>query len=128
MKTTLASILILCLFLCISPSCSDDNIDSGIKGYIEFGEVNCNIPREFWTFQPYNGTVFAIPYDSVSGYGTYSYIADSTEATNGEFTIGLKPGHYYIIIEDYQYFNDNNHIIVHLNQVSEPDFQFHKCL
>jgi hypothetical protein len=128
MKNTWLFMFTLCLGLCFSLSCTDDNIDSGIKGYIEYGEVNCDLPREFWTFHPYNGTVYAVPYDSVSGYGNYTAISDSTQATNGEFTIGLSPGHYYIITEDYQYFTNDNHVVVHLNQVSDPDFQFHKCL
>ncbi|MGM0648885.1 MAG: hypothetical protein ACQES1_00090 [Bacteroidota bacterium] len=109
-------------------SCTDDNIDSGVKGYIEFAEVDCDTPSEFWNYQPYNGKVYAVPYDSVSGYGNYTNISDSTEAEDGEFTIGLSPGHYYIYIEEHQQFNDDNHIVVYLNQVTEPDLRFHKCI
>ncbi|MEA3449072.1 MAG: hypothetical protein U9Q98_11605 [Bacteroidota bacterium] len=128
MKYTFFSIAGFFLLLCFSLSCTDDNIDSGIKGYIEFGEVNCHIAREFWTFQPYNGMVYAVPYDSVSGYGSYTSISDSVQANDGEFTLGLSPGHYYIFIEPYQIFNEQNHIVVYLNQISEPDLQFYKCI
>ena len=126
MKPLLLFIPILLLFLF---SCSSDNYTSGIKGKIEFAEVDCSIDQSFWQYENYNGMVYAIPKDSVSsGSGNYMQYADSSRASNGEFTIGLTPGYYYIFIEEYQAFNLNTEVVVYLNQVTEKEFRFYKCL
>ncbi|SRR6056297_2630876 len=109
-------------------ACTDDNIDSGIKGYIEYGEVDCSLDQSFWTYHPYNGTVYVIPKDSVSGFtGNYIQAADSAYATDGEFILGLEPGHYYVFIEEYQVFNSRNEVTVYLNQTAKPDYSFYSC-
>jgi hypothetical protein len=128
MKTLLA-ITLFFISLTIFHSCSNDNIQSGVKGHIEFGEVNCNLDQSFWEYQNYTGTVYAINKDSIQFIsGNYQSHSDSTQAFDGDFTIGLEPGHYYIYIAEYQIFGYNTEIIVQLNQVTEKDFRWHKCI
>jgi hypothetical protein len=128
MKTTKFILLLILMILITNIGCKDDNIDSGIQGYIEYGEVDCSLDRSFWTYYPYNGTIYVISEDSVSGStGNYIEVSDSTQATDGEFVIGLDPGHYYVFIEEYQVFNSNNEITVYLNQTAKPDFYFYSC-
>jgi len=110
-------------------ACSSDNIQSGIKGYIEFSEADCALDQSFWQYNAYNGIVYAIHKDSVnSAAGNFTSLADSAQAINGNFTIGLSPGYYYIFIEAYQAFNTNTEIMVQLNQVTNKEFRWHKCM
>ena len=110
-------------------ACSSDNIQSGVKGHIEFSEADCALDQSFWQYNAYNGIVYAIHKDSVnSAAGNYRSLADSVQAINGNFTIGLNPGYYYIFIEEYQAFNNNTEIMVQLNQVTTKEFRWHKCM
>ncbi|MEA1873071.1 MAG: hypothetical protein U9N51_01410 [Bacteroidota bacterium] len=119
----------LFISLAILFSCSSDNIQSGIKGHIEFAEADCNMDQSFWLYNAYNGMVYAIHKDSVnSTTGNYTTFADSVQATNGDFTIGLDPGYYYVFIEAYQAFNTNTEVMVQLNQVTNKEFRWYKCI
>ncbi|MFP4664202.1 MAG: hypothetical protein ACLFM1_07210 [Bacteroidales bacterium] len=119
---------ILITLLIFGASCSDDNIDSGIKGYVEYGEVDCSLDQVFWNYEPYNGMVYVINTDSVSSNtGNYKAASDSAMAEEGEFIIGVKPGHYHVFIEEYQVLNSSNEVTVYLNQTANPDFSFYTC-
>ena len=128
MKTTKFILFLILMILITNIGCKDDNIDSGIKGYVEYGEVDCSLDQSFWTYHPYNGTVYVISADSVgAATGNYIEAADSTQATDGEFVIGLTPGHYHVFIEEYQVFNSRNEVTVYLNQTAKPDYSFYSC-
>lgn len=120
--------IFLIIILTVLFSCTEDNIDSGLSGYIEFAEVDCDLDESFWNLKPYNGKVYILHEDSL-GSSSHNYLkkSDSTQAEEGEFSIGLDPGNYYIFIKEYQIFSDNNKVTVNLNQVSKPDFYFHTC-
>ncbi len=124
--------IILILFfisLAILFSCSSDNIQSGVKGHIEFAEADCALDQSFWQYNAYNGMVYAIHKDSVSyAVGNYTALADSAQVINGNFTIGLNPGYYYIFIKAYQVFNTNTEVVVQLNQITNKEFRWYKCM
>jgi uncharacterized membrane protein len=122
-------LITLFISLAILFACSSDNIQSGVKGHIEFAEADCSMDQSFWLYNDYNGMVYAIHKDSVNfSAGNYTEYADSAQAINGNFTIGLNPGYYYIFIEEYQVFNTNTEVMVQLNQVTNKEFRWHKCM
>lgn len=126
MKAIISPLLFIMLISFFS--CTSDNFTSGVKGHIEFTAVDCTLNQTFWEYDNYNGMVYVVPKDSVNGtFGNYIPM-DSVQAINGDFSIGLNPGYYYIFIEEYQTFNINNEIVVNLNQVTQKDFRFHKCI
>lgn len=121
--------ILLFISLAMLFACSSDNIQSGVKGYIEFAEADCNMDQSFWIYNAYNGMVYAIHKDSVNSIaGNYKAHADSAQVINGDFTIGLNPGYYYLFIDEYQVFNTNTEVMVQLNQVTDKEFRWYKCM
>lgn len=121
--------ILLFISLAILVSCTSDNINSGIKGYIEYAEADCAIDQSFWTYNPYNGMIYAIPKDSILfANGNYKALSDSTQAINGNFQLGLEPGYYYIFLDEHRSFNSTTEFKVQLNQVTEKEFRLHSCI
>jgi hypothetical protein len=109
--------------------CTSDNVNSGLTGSINYGLVNCSLDQSFWEYTPYNGTLYLINKDSINtSIYDYKTLSDSTQVTDGSFTIALEPGHYYVFITEYQSFNYNTEITIYLNQLAEKHFNFHSCI
>lgn len=121
--------LIINISLLTFYSCTSDNVISGLTGSIDYGLVNCSLDQSFWEYTPYNGTLYLINKDSINT-ATYDYklLSDSTQVTDGNFTIALEPGHYYVFITEYRAFNYNTEVTIYLNQLTEKHFTFHSCI
>lgn len=129
MKTFLISLIVF--FVLLLPACKSDNVNSGARGVVHYVEVNCNLDESFWEYNNYNGTLYFIVKDSANNYiSVEDKIAhsDSVTAIDGEYTLSLQPAVYYSFIREAPYTSESNSIQVNLNQVTEKDFWFRKCV
>jgi len=128
----LSLFLIFMLLTIFNFSCKTDNIESGIKGVVKYGEGNCSLDPSFWYYNSYSGYVYLIQEnvkDTLSvSYNSLNLYSDSTYCNNGNFLISLNPGNYYLFIKEYPIFGNDQKVTVFYNQLSEKEFFIYRCI
>lgn len=109
--------------------------DGGAKGLIECGEGSCASPVDYSSryYTKYNGMAFFFSSSlmdslSVMTFQEVKEMSDSTQVSNGKFSIGLDPGTYTIYLKE-QYYTPvyDNTIIVYYEKVTEQEYKFWNC-
>ncbi|PLX09511.1 MAG: hypothetical protein C0596_02980 [Marinilabiliales bacterium] len=122
----------LIILMAILSACTTNSLKSGIQGNLQYGEGSCLFDPSFRTYYPYSGYIYFI--NSVTADTSSSSIydlldnADSVMCNNGNFSLKLDVGTYYLCIREYPYLRDDNYFTVQPNQTTEQDFYIFKCI
>lgn len=116
-------------------SCRDDTVEAGAKGKIEIGDGSCAQPIDYSSrvYFAYTGKAYFVQKTALDSLGAGSlpalkHSSDSTDVSNGKYTVGISPGNYYLLLEDPGYGSvGENLITIYYERVTEQDFKFWKC-
>ena len=123
----IASLFVLTLMF----GCSKNNIATGIKGKVEYGQGDCMpiIDYESRVYDKFNGDVLFILKDNL-GNGDFDQLKNNSirvTLKNGELSAQLPIGTYLIMPEDVYLYSEDNTITIKPNEVLNNDFKFWKC-
>lgn len=131
-------IIFLVLFLtAIFAACSKDKIETGIRGYIEYGESDC-LPSDGLDveFDAYSGELFFIKKEEldslhIEGFEDIIQLRDNSihsQISEGALFIELPAGDYYVWAENIYEGSERYAIKINPDEILDKDIKFLRCL
>jgi hypothetical protein len=127
-------IIFISLFFAFTVSCTDDRAPSGISSMIYYAEGDCMPPvnENSRNYKPYSGKVWIIEKSMADTLSVFLNDSSNskihfTTATEGNFSLLVAPGSYYIMPDTMFYISEENLVTIHPDDLIIKDFKFFKC-
>lgn len=125
-------ILLLSFFI---SSCTDNRAPSGIHGTVLYGQGDCTSPVDpnNRVYSEYSGKVWVVEKSVIDTMNIIQFDSTksdylSADATEGQFSLLVPPGTYYVIIDTLFYISSENLITLEPDDLLEREFKFYRCL
>lgn len=131
-------LILTLLFLSVCSACSKDKVETGIEGYVEYGESDCfpddgGIEVEFGT---YSGELFFLVKEELDSLQIESFedivkLKENSiivQISEGDLFAEIPVGNYIVWAENIYEISERYAVTINSGEIVKKDFKFLRCL